>query len=77
LINWKQGEPPQEKARKCHATALSFYKTALNYMKKWTEQSFQDLESYSCVTLNITPIFRKNWKKFTALMSSGLHWSTL
>jgi hypothetical protein len=38
-----EGELPQEEVPKFHATALSFYKTALSYLKKWTEERFQDL----------------------------------
>jgi hypothetical protein len=38
-------ELPQEEVQKFHATALSVYETALSYLKKWTDKSFQDLET--------------------------------
>jgi hypothetical protein len=31
-------ELPQEEVQKFHATAMSFYETALSYSKKWTEK---------------------------------------
>lgn len=48
---------PEEEIERFHATVLSFYETALNYLKKWTEKSFQDLQLHSWITLDRTPLW--------------------
>jgi hypothetical protein len=35
-----EGELPQEEVQKFRATALSFYETALSWLKKWIEKCF-------------------------------------